>query len=104
IDWPDDEYEVLVDAHSSELLAVTDMKHYSTRKVGGGVYPVSNDGNPPDGIEQLNWPMPFANVSISGGGTVYTTSGGHLPEGTDSGTITTTLSGQYVRMSDRCGT
>ena len=34
----------------------------------GGVYPVSNDQRPPDGIEQAGWPMPFVNVTTAGHG------------------------------------
>ncbi|MFU8832432.1 MAG: hypothetical protein ACNA7J_09785, partial [Wenzhouxiangella sp.] len=52
VDGPDDIWEALIDAHDGQLLAFDDLKHYSTRKVSGGVYPVSNDGIPPDGIEQ----------------------------------------------------
>ena len=39
----------------------------STRpgKVVGGVYPVSNDRRPPDGVEQAGWPMPFADVAAT---------------------------------------
>ena len=103
VDGPDDIWEALVDAHDGQLLAFEDLKHYTTRKVGGGVYPVSNDGIPPDGIEQPDWPMPFADVRVDGNSIGFTTGGGHLPPGTDSGVISTTLTGQYVNMADNCG-
>lgn len=103
VDGPDDIREALVDAHDGQLLAFEDLKHYTTRRISGGVYPVSNDGIPPDGIEQPGWPMPFADVRLDGSSIGFTTGGGHLPPGTDSGVISTTLTGQYVNMADSCG-
>ena len=61
-------WEALVDAHTGERIAFTDTNQYqSVRRVQGGVYPVSNDQIPPDGIEQAGWPFPFANVTTSNG-------------------------------------
>lgn len=96
-------FEALVDAHNSELLSFQDTNQYaaSLREVSGGVQPVSNDGNAPDGVEQAGWPMPFDNVTTPSG-TVTTDSGGNLPSLVD-GEITSTLSGQYVRINDNCG-
>ncbi len=97
-------WEALVDAHSGELLSFKDANLYQSptpRGVQGGVYPVSNDGVSPDGVEQAGWPMPFDNVSTAGG-PVTTDSGGNLPSPV-SGNITSNLSGQYVRMNDNCG-
>ncbi|MCB1032955.1 MAG: PepSY domain-containing protein, partial [Acidobacteria bacterium] len=52
-------WEVLVDARTGEVLANQDMNHYAEAK--GGVYPVTNDGVVPDGVEQAGWPMPWLN-------------------------------------------
>jgi hypothetical protein len=93
-------WEGLVDAISGDLLAFEDKNHYASRRMVGGVYPVSNDQRPPDGQEQAGWPMPFANVTI-GPNTIFTNSGGSL--GCSTGNATTTLSGQFVRMNDNCG-
>jgi hypothetical protein len=93
-------WEGLVDAHTGELFAFEDRAQYVARKMVGGVYPVSNDQRPPDGIEQAAWPMPYANVSV-GGNTLFTNSGGVL--GCSTGTATTTLSGRFVRINDTCG-
>jgi len=97
------QFEALVDAHNGELLSFEDTNQYvaTERESKGGVYPVSNDGASPDGIEKPGWPMPYDKVSTPAG-TVTTDSGGNLPLPVD-GNITSNLSGQYVRISDRCG-
>ena len=81
-------WEGLVDAASGELIAFEDQNQYASRRMVGGVYPLSNDQRPPDGIEQPGWPMPFANVTI-GANTIFTNSGGSLA--CNAGTGTTTL-------------
>ena len=93
-------WEGLVDAHSGELLSFEDTNHYAARKVVGGVYPVSNDGRPSDGLEQAGWPMPYANVladtaSFADGGGNFTTCVA-FP-------ASTTLTGRFVRIVDTCG-
>ena len=96
------EWEGLVDARSGELIAFEDKTNYgvSTRTIIGGVYPVSNDGVPPDGVEQV-YPMPFADLTV-GGQTFFADSGGNLAQCVD-GTITSNLSGAHVTMTDNCG-
>ena len=94
-------WEALVDAATGDLLAFEDRNQYASRRMTGGVYPVSNDQRPPDGVEQIGWPMPFANVTI-GASTVFTNSSGSLGC-TNPGTGTTTLAGNFVRISDNCG-
>ncbi len=102
-------WRALVDAQTGEVFSFADQNHYATRKVTGGVFPVSNDGlapnGVPDGIEQPGWPMPFADVTFGG-------SPGNIPDTfTNSsgviscvdGTISTKLSGRYVNMADNCG-
>ena len=95
-------WEALVDAHTGELLAFTDTAQYQTaRRVQGGVYPVTNDHVPPEGVEQPGWPMPFADVATSTG-SFFTDTGGNLAT-CATGTISSSLSGRYVRMNDSCG-
>ena len=96
-------YEALVDAHDGTYLSFRDTAEYaaSPRKVVGGVYPVSNDGVPPDGTEQAGWPMPFETITTPGG-TMTTDAGGNLASCVD-GTITSDLRGQYMYMNDTCG-
>ncbi len=95
-------WEAMVDAHSGELLKLEDTNRYATtRRVTGGVLPLSNDGVPPDGVEQPGWPMPFADVT-AGGDTVFTDSGGNLLACVE-GTATSTLSGRYMHINDSCG-
>ncbi|HSM13195.1 MAG TPA: hypothetical protein VLA66_03940, partial [Thermoanaerobaculia bacterium] len=100
---PDGRFEALVDAHSGELLALQDARQFvaAPRRTQGGVYPVSNDGTPPDGVEQAGWPMPFSFLTF-GPDTFTTDIGGNAPTCLD-GSATTVLSGPYVDMADVCG-
>lgn len=95
-------WEALIDAHSGELLSFDDTLRYaSTRQVVGGVYPVSNDGAAPDGVEQPGYPMPYADVFASNK-TLFTDAGGNYPMCVE-GSITTTLDGRHIRIDDFCG-
>ncbi len=94
-------WEALVDAHSGELLSFTDENQYAARKITGGIYPVSNDGQNPDGIEQPGFPMPHADVVQPFGTSVFTNSSG-LVDGIGS-RLRTTLAGEFVRINDNCG-
>jgi hypothetical protein len=96
-------FEALVDATDGTVLQVVDTVQYaaSQRLAQGGVYPVSNDGASPDGIEQADWPMPFETVTI-GAETAETDAGGNLAACVD-GPITSHLSGPYVNIVDTCG-
>jgi|GEM_PF-1236373 len=112
-------WEALVDAHNGELLSFEDTNHYhaddghshdhhgasraQSRGVIGGVLPVGSDGEPPGGVEQPGYPMPFADVSLDGSSVGFTTTGGNSPSGSGGGTLSTTLSGQYSNISDNCG-
>lgn len=72
-------WEALVDAHSGEVVSLIDINRYdSPRKVVGGVYPISNDGSDPEGLERSGYPMPFADVQ-TGESDLFTDSGGNLP-------------------------
>jgi Zn-dependent metalloprotease len=97
-------WEVIVDAHSGELLAFQDRNHYVNRKINGGVYPLTSTGVCPSaefcGIMQPDTPMPFANTGLAAPNN-FTNSAGVYNY--TSGTVTTTLSGRYVRILDSCG-
>ena len=98
----DGRWEALVDARDGTLLSFVDThQHATTRRVTGGVYPVSNDGTPPDGTEQPGWPMPYADVTV-GADTLVTDAGGNLEVCAD-GSISASLSGPFVRIADQCG-
>ncbi len=90
-------WEVRVDAHSGEVVSFEDTNHYAEAK--GGVYPVTNDGVVPDGVEQPGWPMPWMTVSTSGGNVTSDTGGNFA----GSGSFTASLTGPFVRMNDNCG-
>ncbi|MGH9464144.1 MAG: endopeptidase, partial [Thermoanaerobaculia bacterium] len=100
---PDDaRWEVLVDAHSGDVLALQDINQYVERAFTGGVYPLTSTGVCPDaqrcGTMQSGWPMPFADTGFAG---VNTNSAGIYNY--TSGTATTTLTGPYVDIIDTCG-
>jgi hypothetical protein len=96
-------WEGLVDALTGELIAFQDLNSYAARRIIGGVYPVSNDQRPPDGLEQAGWPMPFTNVV--GNQNTFTTSGGQvIAQGPcENANIQTTLNGQFIQILDNCG-
>ncbi|HEX2062424.1 MAG TPA: hypothetical protein VHK90_16920 [Thermoanaerobaculia bacterium] len=101
----DGSWEALVDANNRELIAFYDRNQYfESRKVIGGVYPVSNDGASPggipDGIEQPGYPMSRAYVTDANGTQLEANSEGLL---TATGPITTNLTGPFVKITDNCG-
>jgi subtilisin-like proprotein convertase family protein len=93
-------WEGLVDAATGAIRSFRDVNDYATAK--GGVYPISNDGAPPDGIEQPDTPMPFVSVDLGAGGQPANSSGVFTcaPAGA---TATTMLDGPYIRTVDNCG-
>jgi hypothetical protein len=97
-------WEVLVDAHTGDVLAFQDTNHYVKKKIVGGVYPLTSTEACPSadrcGTMQSGWPMPFADTGLAAPNN-FTNSAG-LFEYT-SGTVRTTLSGKYVKISDACG-
>jgi hypothetical protein len=102
---PDDAtWEVMVDAHSGELLAFQDINSYITKQITGGVYPLTNTGICPDadhcGTMQSGWPMPFADTGFLAPNN-FTNSAGLYNY--TSGTALTTLSGRFVDIVDTCG-
>jgi len=103
---PPDEalWEVLVDAHSGEVLAFQDTNHYATAQFTGGVYPLTSTEicSTPEqcGTMQTGWPMPFADTGLASPNN-FTNSAGNFNY--TSGTVTTTLTGRYVDIVDSCG-
>ncbi|MEM7051901.1 MAG: hypothetical protein AAF604_19700 [Acidobacteriota bacterium] len=94
-------WESLVDAQTGELLSFEDMTAYaSTRAVEGGVFPISNDGLAPDGVE-VTYSLPFVDVT-NNGVTRFTDTGGNIQSCID-GTISSRLQGRYIQMNDNCG-
>ncbi len=81
-----------VDAATGEVLELTDVNEYVSAQVTGGTYLNS----PTTGAEVVR-PAPYANVSSGG----FTNSAGIY--NFTSGTVTSTLSGQYVKITDTCG-
>jgi len=94
VDGDQGSWELLVDAHTGEVLANEDQNAYAEAK--GGVYPKTNDGIVPDGAEQPGWPMPWMFV-----GSATTDTGGNYNL---TGSQTATFNGPYVNMADNCGT
>jgi hypothetical protein len=91
----------LIDAHSGTIRSFTDDNKYAQAK--GGIYPTSADQVCPDGCEQPNYPMPFADINI-GGNTQSTSAMGVFSCVPGGSTAVTTLSGQYIKVNDNCGT
>ncbi|HZN55573.1 MAG TPA: hypothetical protein VFB67_09650 [Candidatus Polarisedimenticolaceae bacterium] len=89
-----------VDATTGEVVALGDDTKYAQAK--GGVYPVSDDQSCPDGCEQSNWPMPYADITING---VPQTAGdmGSFDCSPSGGSAVSHLAGPYVRVVDVCG-
>lgn len=98
-------WEAIVDASNGELLAFEDRNQYIKRLpvAHGGVFPTSNDGTPPDGVEQAQWPMPFADLTSGEGARNFATSGGIGVCVDETSKIRTRLQGQFVSINDNCG-
>ena len=93
-------WEALIDAHTGMIRSFRDINDYAQAK--GGVYPVSNDQLPGDGVEQAGYPMPFTNITINAASQTANASGifNCAPGGANA---TTTLAGPYVKVIDTCG-
>ncbi|MEA2560535.1 MAG: hypothetical protein QOH06_2039 [Acidobacteriota bacterium] len=100
----DEAWEVMVDAHSGEVLAFQDANHYVSQQVTGGVYPQANTEICPTpqtcGTLQSGWPMPFADTGLASPNNLTNSAGIFDYTG---GTVTTTLTGKYVDIVDTCG-
>jgi S-layer homology domain len=93
-------WEGLVDAGNGTLIAFEDRNQYLDGQIIGGVYPVSNDQRPPDGIEQPGAPMPYVDFTIDG---VKRFTDGNGNMGCIPGSVSTALSGLFIRILDSCG-
>ena len=95
-------WEALVDAGNGTVFALQDTNQYDSPSgvVSGGVYPISNDQRPPDGVEQPGWPMSFVDLA-HGGVRQYADVGGNV--GCIPGSISTALSGLFLKIVDDCG-
>jgi trimeric autotransporter adhesin len=98
------QWEAMVDAHTGEVMSFQDINRYADRQVTGGVYPVTSTGvctvPAKCGVMQPGWPMPFANTGLAAPNN-FADSAGVFDW--VSGTTTTTLSGDFVRIADTCG-
>jgi hypothetical protein len=98
------QWEVMVDAHSGEVIAFQDLNRYENRQIKGGVYPLTSTGICPNpgqcGEMKSGWPMPFADTGLAfpndftNGAGIFNWTGGP---------VSTTLTGRYVDIVDGCG-
>ncbi|HLQ21811.1 MAG TPA: hypothetical protein VK132_01325, partial [Gemmatimonadales bacterium] len=97
-------WEVMIDAHSGEVIAFQDLNRYESQQVKGNVYPLSSTGvcQVPTqcGAMQTGWPMPFADTGLPAPNN-FTNSAGVFDFSGDP--VTTTLTGRYVDIVDACG-
>ncbi len=98
-------WQVTVDAHTGEVLALEDKNHYLDAQIKGGIYPSTSTevcpNNETCGSMQPNSPMPWANTGLASPNNF--TDGAGVYNYT-SGTVTTSLAGKYVKITDNCGT
>ncbi|HEX4955741.1 MAG TPA: endopeptidase [Thermoanaerobaculia bacterium] len=97
-------FEMLVDAHSGQILSLQDLNQYAGEQITGGVYPVTSTEICPTpgtcGTMQTGWPMPFTDTGLASPNN-FTNSAGVFDW--PGGTVTTTLTGRYVDIVDSCG-
>lgn len=98
-------WEIVIDAHTSEVISFTDKNDYIDKKIRGGVYPLTNTficpDNPRCGIMQPDTPMPWVDTGLPGPNN-FTNSAGVF-EFSAGQTATTTFNGLYMKMTDTCG-
>jgi fibronectin type 3 domain-containing protein len=90
-----------VDASTGEVVNFFDNVKYE--QVRGGIFPLSNDGIGPEGIEQPNFPMPFADYSENGGADQFAGDQALYSCSAIGNTMSTNLQGPYIRVIDVCG-
>jgi len=93
-------WEALVDAHTGVIRSFRDVNDYAHAK--GGVYPLSDDQNCPEGCENPNYPMPFARIYIGNTTQMTDTNGAFscTSAGASAGTV---LNGRFFTVMDACG-
>lgn len=103
-------WEVVVDARTSEVLALQDQNSYQNRKVTGGVYPATNTdtcatGPPQCGVMESPYPMPWTdyNETFFGSGEFLYTNGAGMFD-LASGPASTRMNGLYMNISSGCST
>ncbi len=89
-----------IDAKTGAIRSLVDDDRYV--RVKGGVYPTSSDQICPDGCEQPNYAMPYADVTL--GAVAQTANSLGVFNCSPAGSIAkTTLAGPYVKVVDNCG-
>ena len=94
-------WEMIVDAHRNQIIEMRDLNVYVTKKIVGSTYPKTNDDCCPEGCPEYGAPISHTNTGLAAPNNYTDISG--LFDWT-SGTVTTTLNGRYVRITERCGT
>jgi hypothetical protein len=101
----DERWQVTVDAVTGDVLEIKDTNHYFDARIKGGIYPTTNiDICPNDatcGTMQPNSPMPWTDTGLAAPNNFTDSAGVFDYSGT--GTVTTTLNGKYVKITDTCG-
>ncbi len=98
----DNNWEIIVDAHTGKVLSFLDKNLYVKKRIVGSIYPLSSDECCPDGCAFSGLPAAYMNTGFAAPNN-YTNGGGYYEY--TSGTATTTLDGLYVEMGqDYCGT
>ncbi|RMG47969.1 MAG: hypothetical protein D6718_02585 [Acidobacteria bacterium] len=90
-----------IDAHTGELIAFYDAAHYAS--IRGGVFPQKGDGDCAGGGCDFPHPLPFADVAEDGQAAAFADDFGIYSCSLESAPTTTSLDGQFVRISDDCG-
>jgi subtilisin-like proprotein convertase family protein len=97
-------WEVLVDAHTGEIVSFQDTNQYEPRRIQGNVYPLTSTGicptNTTCGSVQVDAPMPYADTGLPAPNN-FADAAGLWDDA--AGAATTTLDGRFVRMTDTCG-
>ena len=94
-------WEMLIDAHSGQLISFQDTNQYLAKKIVGAIYPWSNDECGTEGSAVNSAPMPYTDTGFAAPNNFTSLNGLYNYA---SGTATTTLSGTYVDVADWCGT
>lgn len=90
-----------VDARVGKVLSFVDTTHYERAKTSA--FPLTSDGVDADGMEQLDYPLAFADYSLDGSAAETMSASGIFTCETGQ-TVVTRLDGPYVRIDDQCGT